>query len=231
MKRKFDRKDLNGIVVVDKPSGMTSHDVVDCVRKKFRMRRIGHAGTLDPLATGVLVILVGKGTKLFDQFVGFDKTYRATFLLGQRTTTADIQGDLIEQRPYEDITQERVRRVFETFLGEGEQVPPMVSALKQNGRRLYDLARQGVEVKREPRAIRIDTIDLMRFEPPYVEFLFACSKGTYVRQFAEDVGEVLGCGACICQIERTQVGPYTIRESVALDDVTEKHVREFTAVS
>ncbi|HSV44094.1 MAG TPA: tRNA pseudouridine(55) synthase TruB [Candidatus Bathyarchaeia archaeon] len=227
MAARKERTDLNGIVVVNKPSGITSHDVVDRVRRKFRMRRIGHAGTLDPLATGVLVILVGKGTKLFDQFVGFDKGYRATLVLGTSTVSADIEGKVIETRPYEGITQEKILEVFRSFLGEGQQIPPMVSAVKSQGRRLYELARKGLTVDREPRAIRIDAIDLLRFDPPMVEFYLKCSKGTYVRKFAEDVGLQLGCGACICQIERTVVGPYQIEEAVDLDHLEEGHVRDF----
>lgn len=230
MVKKPDRKDLNGIVVVNKPSGITSHDVVDRVRRKFKMRRIGHAGTLDPLATGVLVVLVGKGTKLFDQFVGFDKGYRATLILGKKTTSADIQGELVEEKVWGDITEQQVCDMFETFLGEGEQIPPMVSAVKVGGERLYKLARQGIEVKRDARPIRIDKIELLRFEPPYVEFLLECSKGTYVRQFAEDVGDKLGCGACISQIERTKVGSFLIEDAFTLDELTEDCVQEFSAV-
>lgn len=231
MAKKFDRKDLNGIVVVNKPSGITSHDVVDRVRRKFKMRRIGHAGTLDPLATGVLVILVGKGTKLFDQFVGFDKGYRATLVLGKKTISADIQGEVIEENAWENITEQQVSDMFQTFLGEGEQIPPMVSAVKVDGERLYKLARQGIEVKRKARPIRIDKIELLRFEPPYVEFLLKCSKGTYVRQFAEDVGDKLGCGACISQIERTKVGAFLLEDAVTLDELTENCVKEFLTVA
>ena len=231
MARKPDRKDLNGIVAINKPSGITSHDVVDCVRRKFSMRRIGHAGTLDPLATGVLVILVGQGTKLFDKFVGFDKGYRATLILGTKTTSADTQGEVIEEKPWADVTEQQVRDMFETFLGEGEQIPPMVSAVRVNGQRLYKLARQGIEVKREPRLIRIDKIEMLRFEPPHVEFLLECSKGTYVRKFAEDVGDKLGCGACISQIERTKVGSFSLDEAIILDELTEDCVKEFSATA
>lgn len=227
MAKKPDRRDLNGIVVVDKPSGMTSHDVVDCVRQKFNMRRVGHAGTLDPLATGVLVIMVGQGTKLFERFVGFDKAYRATLILGKKTMSADTEGEIIQERSFGGITEEGVRKIFQSFLGESEQVPPMVSAVKVNGKRLYELARRGIEVERAARSIRIDKIDLLRFDPPYVEFSLECSKGTYVRKFAEDVGEQLGCGACICQIERTKVGPYFIDEALGLDKVQESCVKEF----
>lgn len=216
---------MEGILVVNKPSGITSHDVVDRVRRALKMRRVGHAGTLDPMATGVLIILVGPATKLFDQFVAFDKAYRATLQLGLKTHSADIQGNVIQERPFADITREQVEKVFRSLTGSIEQVPPMVSAVKVQGKRLYALARKGIEVKREARSIRVDCFDLKKFEPPYVEFYVECSKGTYIRQLAEDAGEILGCGACITQIERTKVGPFTIDQSVLLDDVKSSDLR------
>jgi len=218
---------LNGIFIINKPSGITSHDVVDRIRKKFGMKRVGHAGTLDPLATGVLVILVGKSTKLFDKFVGFDKAYRATFILGTRTDSADIQGKIIEQLPYETITPKQVESVFSQFMGEINQVPPMVSAVKKNGKKLYELARKGITVEREPRGVRIDHLELKQFNPPNVKFYLECSKGTYVRQLADDVGEVLGCGACISQIERTKVGAFSLEEAVTLEECNESHLRDW----
>lgn len=218
---------MNGIIVVNKPSGMTSHDVVSRARRKLKMRQIGHAGTLDPLATGVLVLLVGKGTKLFNKFEPFDKAYRASLILGTRTTTADIQGETIQQMPYEHISQPEIIETFRQFMGDIEQIPPMVSAVKVNGRRLYELARKGIEVERQARQIRIDVLDLLEFNPPRVRFYLECSKGTYVRKLAEDVGERLGCGACITEIQRIKVGPFVIEESVTLDELSEKHVRDW----
>jgi len=227
MGKKADRKDLNGIVVVNKPSGLTSHDVVDRVRRIFGMRRIGHAGTLDPMATGILIMLVGRATKLFERFMKFDKAYRATLVLGTVTTSADTQGEVVLERPYGSMTEQHVQEVFNSFLGEGEQIPPMVSAVKFKGKRLYEMARQGVEVVREARPIRIDRIEIVCFDLPYVEFILECSKGTYVRKFAADAGELLGCGACICQIERTRVGPYVIDQAINLEDLTEGDVKTF----
>jgi len=218
---------MDGIVVVNKPSGMTSHDVVSHARRRFKMRRIGHAGTLDPLATGVLILLVGRGTKLFNNFEPFDKAYKATLILGTRTTTADIEGKVIEQAPYAHISSQDVKETFKQFMGEIEQTPPMVSAVKVNGRRLYELARKGIEVERQARQVRIDILDLLEFEPPQVRFYLECSKGTYVRKLAEDVGERLGCGACIAQIERTKVGPFKIEEAVTLEELNERHVRDW----
>ncbi len=216
-----------GIVVINKPAGITSHDVVSRVRRVFNMRRVGHAGTLDPMATGVLVVLLGKATKLSDQFVAFDKAYRATLRLGVKTSSADIMGQTLEEKLFDKITQAQVEKVFQQFTGDIEQLPPMVSAVKYKGERLYKLARQGKQVERAARKVRIDQLKLLKFNLPDVEFFMACSKGTYVRQLAEDVGDVLGCGACICQIERTRVGPYGIDQSVSLEDLNEGHIQSF----
>jgi tRNA pseudouridine55 synthase len=215
-----------GIVLINKPGGMTSHDVVSCVRRKFKMRRVGHAGTLDPMATGVLVVLLGKATKLFNKFVGFDKGYRATLELGRKTDTADIEGKTIEQRRYEHITEKDLQEAFARFHGETQQTPPMVSAVKFKGQPLYKLARRGIEVDRESRTIRIDILELLDFSSPYVKFYIECSKGTYVRKLAEDIGEELGCGACISQIQRTRVGPFKLEDTVSLDALGENHIQD-----
>ncbi len=218
---------MDGIIIVDKPSGMTSHDVVAIVRRTLRFKRVGHAGTLDPLATGVLVILVGKSTQLFNKFVAFDKAYDATLKLGVKTHSADIQGEVLSERPFDGITRAMVEASFRKFTGLIDQVPPMVSAVKHKGERLYKLARKGVEVERAPRQVRIDTLQLLEFAPPLVKFSLACSKGTYVRQVADDVGEDLGCGACITEIRRTLVGPFTIKEAVRLEDVNATHIHHW----
>ena len=215
----------DGIIVINKPDGITSHDVVSKIRRKFNMKRVGHAGTLDPLATGVLVMLLGKSTKLFDRFVAFDKAYKATLILGTTTKSADTQGEIIEQKPFDHITKEMVLDVFKKFLGETLQVPPMVSAVKHKGKKLYQLARQGIEVERTPRKITIYKLEMIEFKPPYVEFYLECSKGTYVRQLAHDVGQVLHCGACISQIQRTKVGKFSIEESVTIEDLDESHIQ------
>jgi len=218
---------MEGIVVVNKPDGMTSHDVVARVRKKFKMRRVGHAGTLDPLATGVLVVLLGKATKLFSKFVAFDKAYRATLILGTATTSADIEGDIIAKKPYGHIARKQVEDVLQNFIGDIEQIPPMVSAVKMAGRKLYQLARKGIEVERKPRQIRIDCLEIEAFDPPEVKFYLECSKGTYVRQLAEDAGKALGCGACISQIQRTKVGTFSIEDAVCIEDLNESHIRNW----
>ena len=219
---------VKGIVVVNKPSGMTSHDVVSVVRRKFGMRRVGHAGTLDPLATGVLVILLGEATKLFQKFEAFDKAYRATMILGTRTATADIEGEVLEERPYASITREQFEQALGAFRGDIAQVPPMFSAVKVNGKKLYELARQGLEVKREPRQIHIHELSLLTFDPPRARIYLGCSKGTYVRKLAEDIAERLDNIACIAEIERVRVGPFDIKDAVALDDLTLDQVREWS---
>ena len=216
--------DKQGIIIVNKPAGITSHDVVSFIRRKFNMRRVGHAGTLDPMATGVLVVLLGKSTKLSDQFIAYDKAYRATMRLGTKTVSADIMGAVLEQKPFGHIDQKQLEEALLKFTGDIEQKPPMVSAVKHKGERLYKLARQGIEVERTARKVRIDVLKLLHFESPEAEFFMSCSKGTYVRQLAEDVGEVLGCGACISQIERTKVGPYELSQSVKLEELNEGHI-------
>ena len=218
---------MEGIIVVDKPSGMTSHDVVARVRRCLNTRRVGHAGTLDPLATGVLIILVGNSTKLFDKFVGFDKAYQATMQLGLKTHSADIQGQTLEERPFAGIDQKDVEKAFLKFTGDIEQVPPMVSAVKHKGERLYKLARKGLTVERPARKVRIDVLQVLDFSSPFVKFFLDCSKGTYVRQVAEDVGEVLGCGACITEIRRTKVGPFGIEAAVKLEELNESHLKRW----
>lgn len=215
----------DGILIVNKPMGITSHDVVQKVRARFKMRRVGHAGTLDPLATGVLIMLLGKATKFFNKFVGMDKAYRATMILGTATDSADVQGKVIRQLPYDGVTRGQVEEAFKKFLGDIDQVPPMVSAVKVKGKKLYQLARKGIEVEREARPVRIDCLRLESFDPPHVKFYLECSKGTYVRQLAEDIGNLLGCGACISQIERTKVGSFRIEDAVNIEDINESHIR------
>jgi len=222
------KKEPEGILVINKPSGMTSHDVVNRIRRKFKMRRVGHAGTLDPLATGVLIMILGKATKLFGKFESFDKAYRATLLLGTKTTTADIQGEVITKMPAEHVTQSMIQDILKKFVGEIDQTPPMVSAVKFKGQRLYELARKGIEVERPSRRVRISRLDLVAYEPPYVKIYLECSKGTYVRTIAEDVGQILGCGACITEIERTKVGPFDIANALGLDVAEEQHVQPWS---
>ncbi|MFC1703731.1 tRNA pseudouridine(55) synthase TruB [Candidatus Omnitrophota bacterium] len=220
-------KQMEGILIIDKPSGITSHDVVDCVRRKLHMRKIGHAGTLDPIATGILVLLVGKATKLFSRFVNFDKTYEATLTLGKTTTTGDIQGKVMKEYPYQHINEHQVREAASRFVGEIEQVPPMVSAIKHKGNRLYKLARRGLSVRRTPRKITIYELHILKFATPEADFSARCSKGTYIRKLGEDIGDSLGVGGFISRIRRIGLGPFTIRDAVQLDQVNESHIRSW----
>lgn len=215
----------DGILVVNKPQGMTSHDVVDFVRRKLRIRRVGHSGTLDPIATGVLLILVGKATKLFNRLLGFDKEYVATITLGTRTNSGDITGRVIEKKDFNGITKEKVDEVFRQFQGEVFQVPPMFSALKHKGKRLYLLARRGIEVKRFPRPIIIKELKLLDFNLSQIKFYLKCSRGTYVRKIAEDIAHSLGTLGCISWIERQAIGPFSIKEAISLDEIDQKYIQ------
>jgi tRNA pseudouridine55 synthase len=211
-----DPNELEGVLIIDKPSGMTSHDVVDHVRRVLRMKRVGHAGTLDPLATGVLIILVGKATKLSQFLMSLDKEYEGTIKLGETTNTHDAEGEVVATRPVPALTEEQARAMMATFLGDQYQTPPMFSAKKQDGVPLYKLARKGKEVEREPRFIRVASFELLRFAPPELDIRLRCSKGTYVRTIAHDLGEKLGCGAHLSALRRTATDRFTVAQAVPL---------------
>lgn len=218
---------MNGIVIIDKPSGVTSFDVVQKIRHKFRIKRVGHCGTLDPLATGLLVVLLGKDTKLFSKFSAFDKVYKATLELGVSTSTGDCHGEVVNRCEVNNITIPEIKNVFESFMGEIIQVPPMFSALKYHGKKLYELARQGIEVPRNNRLVKIYDLKIYDFHLPCVDFYVHCSKGTYIRTLAQDIGIKLGCGACIIKIRRTSLGPFSINEAITLDRLDESHIRDW----
>jgi tRNA pseudouridine55 synthase len=218
----------DGILIVNKPGGMTSHDVVDFVRKKLKIRRVGHAGTLDPIATGVLLILVGRCTKLFNRFSSFDKSYSATLTLGQRTTSGDREGKVIQTQDYTHITEEKVKDVLGSYIGRVYQTPPMVSAIKHKGKRLYSLARRGIEVARQARAaVEIKDLRLLEFSLPRVKFYLRCSKGTYVRQLAEDIARDLDCVGHISEITRESVGPFDLRQTISLSEINENSIQPY----
>lgn len=217
----------DGILCVDKPEGMTSHDVVAIVRRKLKIKKVGHAGTLDPLATGLLIVLVGKATKFFDRFVGFDKGYLSTLRLGVVTDTGDTQGQVLEERDWRHVGKNDLGEVFSSFVGETEQIPPMYSAVKVKGKKLYELARKGIVIEREPRPIRIDELTIEKTDLPDVVFSLKCSKGTYVRQLAHDIGQKLGCGAHISRIRRTRIGDYDVKDAVSIEDIDERYVRDW----
>jgi len=207
---------VDGILVIDKPAGPTSHDIVDEVRKLLKQKKVGHTGTLDPVATGVLPLVLGKATKIARYLTGGDKGYRATFRLGVTTDTLDGAGQVLEEKPVE-VDEARVREVLESFVGEIQQIPPMYSAKKQDGKRLYELARKGVEVEREPKDVTIYGIDLLECVLPDITVDVRCSAGTYVRVLAQDVGETLGCGGYLHLLRRTAAGPFAESDAVTLD--------------
>jgi tRNA pseudouridine55 synthase len=206
--RHSNQRRVNGILLLDKPSGLTSNAALQAVKKLYRARKAGHTGSLDPLATGLLPICFGEATKVSGFLLDADKDYRVTCKFGERTTTGDAEGEVLEQRPVEDLSEDRLREVMQGFLGDIEQIPPMYSALKHKGERLYKLAREGVEVEREPRQVTIHALELLTLTPPLAEIRVHCSKGTYVRTLVEDIGEALGCGAHVSGLRRLGVGPF-----------------------
>ncbi len=210
------RNAVSGVLVIDKPVGMTSHDVVQIVRRGTGIRRSGHAGTLDPRASGVLVVLLGPAVRLSEWVAASDKRYMATLRLGARTDTYDAEGRVLEERPCPDLTPEQFRQVLEQFKGEIEQVPPSYSAVRVKGRRAYDLARQGKEVRLKPRKVHIYELELLEWEPPEAVLEVHCSSGTYIRTLVDDIGKVVGCGAHLVGLRRTQSGHFTLRDAVPL---------------
>ncbi len=205
---------------------MTSHDVVALVRRRLQIRKVGHCGTLDPLATGLLLLTLGRGTKIQDLLMAEDKEYRGTMTLGVSTTTQDREGDAIETRPVPELTEEQVRAAFEKFRGDFYQLPPMVSAIKQGGVPLYKLARAGKTVEREPRLVHIYRYAIDRIALPDIDFTVVCSKGFYVRTYAHDIGEVLGCGAHLSALRRTKSGRFDVAQAVSLESIRENEPRE-----
>lgn len=205
--------DVNGIFLVDKEKNMTSHDVVWYIRKRFEIKKVGHAGTLDPNATGLLVMLIGKATKMSNQFLEDDKEYIGILKLGERTDTGDSEGTVIDSRNI-TVQNDEISEVIKKFVGEIEQVPPMYSAKKVNGKKLYNLARRGLDVKREPVIVNIKEIEIKEISLPTVEIRVICSKGTYIRQLAEDIGEKLGCGAYLKELRRISSGKFNVENAV-----------------
>jgi tRNA pseudouridine55 synthase len=203
----------DGLLLVDKPGGITSHDAVDMVRRALGIKKVGHAGTLDPMATGLLVMGVGRGTRLLRFLAGLAKSYEGTFLLGIETDTLDAEGAITRRMPAGDMTEERVRRAMAALLGESMQRPPAFSAVKVGGRKLYEAARAGERLDVAERSIRVDRFDLERFASPEVHFSVRCSGGTYVRVLASAVGEALGTGAYLTGLRRTAIGPFDVREA------------------
>ena len=211
---------MNGIVIVDKPQEWTSQDVTARLRRVFNTRRIGHGGTLDPMATGVLPVFVGRATRGVEFFEHAEKAYEAVLLLGRTTDTEDVFGTTLEEREV-NISEGEFLRILEKFRGKIQQIPPMYSALKVNGQKLCDLARKGKEVERQPREIEIFELACLEFTGTTARLRVRCSKGTYIRTLCKDIGEALGCGGCMQALRRVQAGEYTIDEAIPLQELLE----------
>ena len=209
---------MNGVIIIDKPQGKTSHDIVGILRKKCATRRVGHTGTLDPLATGVLPVCIGNATRASDMLTSSDKKYRAVLELGKRSDTLDSEGIITEENAV-TASESEIRAVISEFVGESMQIPPMYSAIKKDGKKLYELAREGIETEREPRPINIFSIDVLDISIPYVTIDVHCSKGTYIRSLCDDIGTRLGCGAIMCQLRRTYTAGFSIDDAYTLDEL------------
>jgi tRNA pseudouridine55 synthase len=212
-------KEFEGVLLVDKPGEHTSHDVIARLRGKLHMRRIGHAGTLDPMATGLLIVLLGKATRVSQYLISLDKEYEGTIELGKTTDSQDADGQVMETRPVPELAESEVRAAMRGFLGDQYQVPPMFSAIKIGGVPLYKRARKGEEVEREPRFIRVMSWDLLGFAAPRIDFRLRCSKGTYVRTLAHELGAKLGCGAHLCALRRTATDRFNVSQALTMEQI------------
>ena len=218
---------IDGVLVIDKPAGLTSHQVVAEVSRRLDRAKTGHAGTLDPMATGVLVVLVGEATKVAQVLTADDKAYEGELELGVETDTLDADGKVVRERRGEAAAVDRARLLaaMAGLVGAGQQTPPMYSAIKQGGRRLHELARAGAEVERAARPVDIARFELLQFDPPRATFAVDCSKGTYVRSLVADLGEALGCGAHLTRLRRTRSGPFAIARALPLAEVDPESAR------
>lgn len=210
---------MDGLLVVDKPAGMTSHDVVDRMRRIFPKEKIGHGGTLDPMATGVLLILIGQATKSADQLLSLDKEYAAQIKLGVTTDTHDIEGKVVRQQVVPVLTLSKVHEACAAFSGEIEQVVPAFSAVRFGGKRGYELARAGLEVPEKRRRVQISAMEVLDFSGDQIAIRVACSKGTYIRTLAHDIGEALGCGGTLGGLRRTRIGSWTLTDAKTLSEL------------
>nr|WP_017210731.1 tRNA pseudouridine(55) synthase TruB [Clostridium beijerinckii] len=218
---------INGVLNIFKNKGMTSFDVVRKIKFLANEKKVGHTGTLDPEATGVLPVCLGKATKTIDYIMNSNKVYEVKFLLGVKTTTYDLEGEILEKNEIDHIKSDEVSEVALSFIGEYDQVPPMYSALKKNGVRLYELARKGIEVEREARKVRISNISDLKIELPYVYMKVACSKGTYIRSLCYDIGEKLKVGAAMAELNRSETSIFKQSDSVNIDDLTKENIQDY----
>jgi len=210
---------LDGALLIDKPAGPTSHDVVDLIRRNFGIKKVGHCGTLDPNATGLLIIVLGRATKLSEKLMGDDKVYEGVMKFGLTTNSYDSDGDIVETKPVPPLTVEQLNEAAAPFVGDQMQMPPMVSAIKKDGVPLYKLARKGIEVEREPRFIHIYNFRFSEYTEPFGRFSVACTKGTYVRSLAHDLGQKLGCGAHLTELRRSVSGKFDVADAIQMEDV------------
>ncbi len=211
----------DGVLLVDKAAGMTSHDVVAIARRRLQMKKVGHCGTLDPIATGLLLLTLGRGTKIQDLLMSEDKEYSGTMILGISTDTQDSAGTVTEERPVPVLDEAAIRAAFDKYAGDFYQMPPMVSAIKQGGVPLYKLARQGKTVEREPRLVHVYRYSIDRIALPEIDFTVVCSKGFYVRTYAHDIGETLGCGAHLKNLRRTKSGRFAVEGAITVEELKE----------
>ena len=207
--------------MIDKAPGMTSHDVVAIARRQLNMKKIGHCGTLDPMATGLLMLVINRATKIQDLLMSEDKTYAGTMTFGATTTTQDKEGEIVEEKEVPDLSQEEIIDAFEKLTGDFEQIPPMVSAIKKDGVPLYKLARKGKVVERKPRAVSVKGYEVTRIDLPEIDFVVDCSKGFYVRTYAHDIGANIGCGAHLSSLRRTRSGKFTLERAVPVSVLKE----------
>ena len=218
---------MNGILNIFKPKGMSSFDVVRVVKKVAKTGKVGHTGTLDPEATGVLPVCIGRATKIIEYIMDSEKVYEVTFKLGIRTTTYDLEGEILEERDPSNLKNEDILKVVKGFIGEYSQVPPMYSALKQNGVRLYELARKGIEVERQGRLIKIYNIEDIKINNPYVSMKVTCSKGTYIRSLCYDIGEKLDVFATMTDLNRAKTSVFSQENSISINDLTEENIENY----
>ncbi len=224
---------MDGVFLIDKPRGMSSHDVVDRVRQILKIKKVGHTGTLDPIATGLLLLCIGRATKLTPFLQNLDKTYEGRMIFGVTTSTLDSEGEILETHDASSLSQEKIEEIFTHFQGRIVQVPPMFSAIHQQGKRLYELARSGQEIKRSPRVVYIHQLQLLGFEfnsHPQVEFRVRCSKGTYIRSLCADIGKTSGVGAYQFSLRRMRIGPFDLKQANKLEDLDNKSGEEKTKV-
>ncbi len=217
---------FDGAVLVDKPAGPTSHDLVDAIRRQFLLKKVGHCGTLDPNATGLLIIVLGRGTKLSEKLMADDKVYEGSIKLGETTDSYDAAGELVASLPVPPLSLEAINQAATEFVGDLMQIPPMVSAIKKGGVPLYKLARKGIEIEREARLVHIYNFRFSAYEEPVGTFRLACTKGTYVRSVAHDLGEKLGCGAHLAALRRVVSGKFDVAQAIQFEELMKLEPRE-----